>query len=297
MKRTFFLFLILFLIATMVNAEPERNKGLSVHFGPESALGDKSGFMVSQSQDIKSPSERPVLDTPQQLIEYLSTQSVEIQNNGLWVITTDPTAYSESEMESLEILKKLCIENHIPLYFCRGMWLPNGWIMASQFSLKDSDAIYEAKGLVKEGWQYFYKRDFVSALEYFDRASSKYNNFAPAYFGKAYVFSVQNKLDNAIEYYKKTIELAPDFSNGYSNLGLALLYSNKPDEAEPMLKESLKIDPGNPDAHVNMALYYFGSADYTLAWHHIHKAQDLNAQINPAFIRDLEAKMPEPQRK
>lgn len=300
MKKIIFLLIVSICINSILYAEPKRENGLSVHLVPKSAPGvfggNKNGFMISQSYNLKPPSERPIFDTPEQLIKYFLTQPQEIQENGLWVVTTNPNAYSEDEMESTEILKKLCLEKDIILFFCRGMWLPNGWIRASQFHLEDSDDIYRAKESVEKGWQYFDKKDFNLALDNFNQASLIYSHFAPAYFGKAYVYSIQNNLDLAIENYKKAIDLEPNFAPAYSNLGLALMYSNKPEEALPMFKKALELEPRNGDAHVNIALYYFGMEDYKTSWYHIHKAQDLNAQINPFFIKDLESKMKEPKK-
>ena len=121
-------------------------------------------------------------------------------------------------------------------------------------------------------------------------------DFAPAYFGIAYVYSVQMKLDLAIQNYRKSIVKDPTFSHSYSNLGLALLYSNRPTEALPMLKKALEVDSKNGDANVNMALYYFETKDYVAAWKHVHYAQDNRTQIKPELLPDLRSMMPEPQR-
>lgn len=158
------------------------------------------------------------------------------------------------------------------------------------------DVKHHAKGAVELGWSYFEKGDTKTALRRFNQALILDPDFAPAYFGIAYVYSVQNKLDLAIQNYRKSIEKDPTFSHSYSNLGLALLYSGKPEEALPNLKKALDIDPKNGDAHVNIALYYFDIRDFSLSWKHIHLAQDYKANINPNFLRDLKAKSPEPPR-
>ncbi len=40
---------------------------------------------------------------------------------------THPDAYSQTEVGSLELLKKLCKKDGIPLFICRGKDLPDGW--------------------------------------------------------------------------------------------------------------------------------------------------------------------------
>jgi len=158
------------------------------------------------------------------------------------------------------------------------------------------DVKHHAKGAVELGWSYFSRGDMDTALKRFNQALILDPDFAPAYFGVAYVYSVQNKLDLAIQNYRKSIEKDPTFSHSYSNLGLALLYSGNRNEALPNLKKALAIDPKNGDAHVNIALYYFDVGDYTSSWRHIHLAQDNKTTVNPNFLRDLKAKSPEPPR-
>ena len=158
------------------------------------------------------------------------------------------------------------------------------------------DVKHHAKHAVELGWSYFKKGDMDTALKRFNQALILDPDFAPGYFGIAYVYSVQNKLDLAIKNYQKSIEKDPTHSDSYSNLGLAFLYSNKPAEALPMLKKAVEIDPKNGDAQVNIALYYFGVGDYSAAWKHIHLAQENNATVKPEFLRDLKSKMPEPKK-
>lgn len=157
------------------------------------------------------------------------------------------------------------------------------------------DVKSHAKEAVELGWRYFQNGDMETALKRFKQSLILDPDFAPGYFGIAYVYSVENKFELAIQNYKKSIEKDPSHSDSYSNLGLALLYSNKPDEAFPMLKKAIKISPKNGDAQVNIALFYFGVGDYTNAWRHVHLAQDNNSVVKPEFIRDLKSKMPEPK--
>jgi Tfp pilus assembly protein PilF len=158
------------------------------------------------------------------------------------------------------------------------------------------DVKHHAKHAVELGWSYFQKGDMDTALKRFNQALILDPDFAPGYFGIAYVYSVQNRLDLAIKNYENSIEKDPTHSDSYSNLGLALLYSNKPTEALPMLKKAIEIAPKNGDAQVNIALYYFGVGDYAATWKHIHLAQDNSATVKPEFLRDLKSKMPEPKR-
>ena len=155
---------------------------------------------------------------------------------------------------------------------------------------------HRAPHAVELGWSYFNKGDADTALKRFNQARLLDPQFAPAYFGTAYVYSVQGKLDQAIQYYRKTIEIDPRFSHAYSNLGLALLYSGKTPDAFPMLMKALELDPKNGDAYGNTSLYYFTVGDFASSWKYVHLAQDNMAEVKPELLADLRRKMPEPPR-
>ena len=153
----------------------------------------------------------------------------------------------------------------------------------------------EAKYAVELGWRYFNKGDMDTALRRFNQALLTNKDYAPAYFGIAYIYSVQNKLDLAIKNYKKSIELDPAYSHSYSNLGLALVYSEKLEEAFPYLRKAIELDPRNGDAHVNIAEYYFVTKDYSKSWEHVRIAQKLGAKVSEDFLQDLSSKFPPPK--
>ena len=158
------------------------------------------------------------------------------------------------------------------------------------------DVKSHAEHAVELGWDYFNRGDAETALKRFNQALILNSDFAPAYFGIAYIYSIENKLGLAIENYRKCIVKDPSFSHAYSNLGLALLYTGSREEALLNLSKALEIDPKNGDAHVNMALYYYDAGDYVLAWKHVHLAQDYKSAVDPGLLRKLNEKLPEPPR-
>ena len=58
---------------------------------------------------------------------------------------------------------------------------------------------------VEKGWAYFNRGDYETAFKRFHQATVIDPDFAPGYFGKAYIYSIQDNLDSAIENYRKTI--------------------------------------------------------------------------------------------
>ena len=147
---------------------------------------------------------------------------------------------------------------------------------------------------VEKGWAYFNQGDYETALKRFHQATIIDPDFAPGYFGKAYIYSIQDNLDSAIENYRKTIELAdPPYSHAYGNLGLALLIKGQNKEGHEMLLKALEIDPNNGDAHVNIAQSYCAQKDSKKAWSHLKKAQELNASIDPGLLEEMKSECPE----
>ena len=124
----------LLLIATLVSvasaAAPERSKGISVHMLPKRVAdisGKKWGLSIDYARYLKPETEQPVLQTKGELIEFIRKQDKDVQDNGVWIVTTDPDAYSNVEKNLLEEIKGVAREQHIPLFIARASELPNGW--------------------------------------------------------------------------------------------------------------------------------------------------------------------------
>lgn len=124
MKTLLFLFLI---ASVLVAAEPSREAGLSVHMLPDRIAkisGEHGGFTVT------APASKARSNTyadPKELFTYFQGLPATTQENGIWVVTTHPTSYSEAEQTKLKALITLCADKSVPIYTCRGSELPNGW--------------------------------------------------------------------------------------------------------------------------------------------------------------------------
>jgi hypothetical protein len=101
-------------------AEPDRAKGLSVHMLPDRVAqisGKSGGFTVGSELYVD----------PGKLVDYFRSLPAATQENGIWVVTTHPSAYSVAEREKLRALIALCQQQKIPIFTCRGSELPAGW--------------------------------------------------------------------------------------------------------------------------------------------------------------------------
>lgn len=111
-------------------ADPERNKGISVHMLPSRVAqlsGKSGGFIVSYGSHLKPEVGQPALTSVAELAQFVDQQEQDVQHNGLWIVTTHPSAYSEAEKQLLEDVKAWCRKDKVPLFIARGSQLPDGW--------------------------------------------------------------------------------------------------------------------------------------------------------------------------
>lgn len=87
----------------------------------------KWGFSVDYSSLLKPEPEQPVLQTPEEFLGFVRKQDKAVQDNGVWIVTTHPDAYSTVESKLLEDIESLCRRQGIPLFIARASALPNGW--------------------------------------------------------------------------------------------------------------------------------------------------------------------------
>ena len=109
---------------------PERAKGISMHMLPKRVAdigGKKWGLVVSYAKYLKPEQAEPVLQSAMEFLTFVRKQDKEVQDNGAWIVTTHPDAYSAPEKNVLEDIKTLCRKQNIPLFIVRGSELPNGW--------------------------------------------------------------------------------------------------------------------------------------------------------------------------
>ena len=121
------LFFFLLTASLLFAAEPKREAGLSVHMLPDRVAkisGGHGGFTVS---DPTGRNDGKTYGDPKELFAYFQHLPAATQASGLWVVTTNPTSYSQPEQIKLKALIALCTAESIPIYTCRGSELPSGW--------------------------------------------------------------------------------------------------------------------------------------------------------------------------
>ncbi len=124
-------FVLFMIIVTLASAaEPERVKGISLHMLPKRVadVGEKKwGFVVTYAEYLQPESSQPVLQSTSEFYTFMRKQDKGVQENGVWIVTTHPDAYSEAEKQLLEDIKAWCRRQSVPLFIARGSQLPDGW--------------------------------------------------------------------------------------------------------------------------------------------------------------------------
>jgi len=123
--RDIAMFVWLATLAVCCASEPGRAKGLSVHMLPDRVAqidGGRGGFTARDASGTES-----IYTDAKQLVAFFQTLPAATQENGIWVVTTHPSAYSSAEHEKLHALLELCRQKNVPVFTCRGSDLPGGW--------------------------------------------------------------------------------------------------------------------------------------------------------------------------
>ncbi|MBP6964628.1 MAG: tetratricopeptide repeat protein [Armatimonadetes bacterium] len=135
---------------------------------------------------------------------------------------------------------------------------------------------------------------FDEALPHLENVIGMRPDWPDARNNYGFALSRLDRIDEAIEQYKSAIELRPDYAKARLNLGVALISIGRFDEAITHLREALSIEPDfvGPHSYLAVALYYKGM--YADSWSELHAAERNGESANPAFVKVLSAKMPDP---
>ncbi len=154
--------------------------------------------------------------------------------------------------------------------------------------LRTPDPKNRSKALVTLGWEFLKAGDARTALKRFLLATKMDDANASAYFGAAYVCSVENALDEAITLYRIALTYDNKSAKTYANLAKALLlkdmYSN---EAPKLLDAAIQLDPSDPETYITYSRYYADRDDWTTAAAKMNQAIALGRQLEPSTIKDF----------
>ena len=120
----------LFSVEIVGGEEPIRENGISAHAFPKrvaEVAGKPWGLEIAYSPRLQPEPAPPFLQSIGEVLDYIRKQSPEVRQNGLWVVTTHPSAYTEEELNFHAQLKERVPMEGIPLFWARGADLDKGF--------------------------------------------------------------------------------------------------------------------------------------------------------------------------
>jgi tetratricopeptide (TPR) repeat protein len=127
------------------------------------------------------------------------------------------------------------------------------------------------------------ERDYVRAMDLFQRVISRSPQDPRGYFGMGTVFTVQRFYEQAKRSFQKAIELDPSFAGSY--VGLALCYKETQDyqNALAWFKKALQVTPEDSKIYWNIGSIYEEQRDFAEAQKWFSEAITRNPQDSRAY--------------
>jgi tetratricopeptide (TPR) repeat protein len=124
----------------------------------------------------------------------------------------------------------------------------------------------------------------LRAIEIDPALAMAHNNLGIAYTKKG-------KTGEAVAAFRKAAELDPKYKDAFANLANLLVRLGKKDEALGLFLKALTIDQNDGALHNNIAVLYYGKADFEKAWDHAQRAKALGVQVDPGFLEEIKKKL------
>lgn len=103
---------------------------------------------------------------------------------------------------------------------------------------------------------YFYKRDFLKAKEYYEKAIGLDSKCGDAWSNLGNIFCEFKEFGKAEDCYRRAVEIGPSNPYWHTNLAKALLLQNKIEPAIESYKKALSINPGLKDVAETLCNIY-----------------------------------------
>jgi len=117
--------------------------------------------------------------------------------------------------------------------------------MAKQLESQQGAADYANKNYA-EGVTLMNQKDYLSAIEAFQRDITQNPNMARSYFNIGLCYSYLNQIKNAVPYYEKSLLIEPKNTSIINNLGICYGIMKQNEKAKWFFRHSLEINPDQP---------------------------------------------------
>ncbi len=146
----------------------------------------------------------------------------------------------------------------------------------------------KAQKLTDAGWLGYKKMEYPGAFDNFFQAIRADRQYAPGYFGVAFLCSVKGELTDAILFYREALKFEKKFAPIYCNLANALLLQDASNPEIPILyKKAIEVNPKYTDAYLTFAGYLADRGAWAQAGELANMAIKQGAKIKPEFKEEF----------
>jgi len=143
------------------------------------------------------------------------------------------------------------------------------------------------KEAMHKGIGYFQEDKYDYAITEFNKALKIDPNYPEAYYYRGFISYLKGSYDQAISEFNKAIKIKPTLAAAYLSRGFAYEKEGKLDQALSDYTKTIEFYPDYAEVYSNRALVYFKKKDYDNSWADVHKAESLEAAVNPEFLEKL----------
>ena len=108
--------------------------------------------------------------------------------------------------------------------------------------VQKNDREYEANSYFEKGGESIQKKDYISAIDYLEKAISLKPDFAEAYNNIGYAYDGLGEYQKAIGYLEKAISLKPDYATTYINIGAVYYELGEYQKANEYYEKACSLD-------------------------------------------------------
>lgn len=146
----------------------------------------------------------------------------------------------------------------------------------------------DAASYAYRGSSYVLSGNYEKAVMDYTMAIDLDSSFADAYYNRGLIYDMQkSEHTKAIRDFTKTIEIDPGYLDAYFSRAAAYAKIEKYDEAIADYTKVILLNPRYGDAFYGRAVSYYHKKEYDKAWDDVKKAEELGAEVFPAFLKNL----------
>ena len=134
----------------------------------------------------------------------------------------------------------------------------------------------------------------MEAMEQYGLAARHDPDLADAYVGIGLLLTRKGKHEEAIVSFRTALDRDESHLDARYRLAMALWSASRQFEAIDEMNRVLTEDDGHAKAHERLAVWHYFTGDFTDAWYHLHRAEELGQPVPGQLASLLSQRMVDP---